>query len=166
MLTVFHNPRLLIYYVEDKRIRMVSFHMLLIVSFLLDIMASTNNTSLSPEMQAQLKHFFKIQFSLSKSKITKLAFLERGDASQRYSSFSVHHWIDYKRKVFKNIFLIVFLLKNWSFIVTHSIPGDHDLNKHENTVPEDASKQVIAFLAKWFFRKGFLKKNRQIVNDS
>lgn len=99
MLTVFHNPRLLIYYVEDKRIRIVSFHMLLIVSFLLDIMASTNNTSLSPEMQAQLKHFFKVQNN-------KTRFFRTGRCKPQFISSTSLNWLQEKglQKYFSHCF--------------------------------------------------------------
>lgn len=34
----------------------------------------------------------------------------------------------------------------------HPIPSDYDLNKLVYTLPEDASTQIIDFLAKWFLR--------------
>lgn len=39
----------------------------------------------------------------------------------------------------------------------NSTPGDNDLNKIEFILPEDASTQIIAFLANWFLKKRFIK---------
>lgn len=37
-------------------------------------------------------------------------------------------------------------------------PGDHDLSKHESSLPKDASTQVIPFDTDWFFRIRFCLK--------
>ena len=39
--------------------------------------------------------------------------------------------------------------------VAATYPGDYGLNKFESTLPEDASKQVTAFLAYWFLLRRF-----------
>lgn len=40
-------------------------------------------------------------------------------------------------------------------IVTRPTPWDHDLNRLESKLPEDASIQVKASLATWFLRRRF-----------
>ena len=62
------------------------------------------------------------------------------------------------RKSFK-IFFYIFLCKNLFPLPCDPIlpPGNHDLNKFETSLPDDASKQLVpAFLPKWFLRR-FLK---------
>uniref|UniRef100_K1RID9 Uncharacterized protein n=1 Tax=Magallana gigas TaxID=29159 RepID=K1RID9_MAGGI len=39
--------------------------------------------------------------------------------------------------------------------VASPYPRDHGLDKFESTLPEDASKQVTAFLAYWFLLRRF-----------
>lgn len=64
------------------------------------------------------------------------------------------------RMVVKNIFkdlLYIFLSKKspppplWSY----STPGDDNLNNLEYTLPEDASSDVTAFLARYLMRRTF-----------
>lgn len=54
-------------------------------------------------------------------------------------------------------------LKLWR----HPIPWNHGLNKLESTLPDDASTQVWAFLAKWVFKiKALLWEQSLVISIS
>lgn len=49
--------------------------------------------------------------------------------------------------------MFFFLGKSWSHIVVQPYPGDHELNKLDSILSDDASTQVPAFLTSLFLRR-------------
>lgn len=65
----------------------------------------------------------------------------------------------FEKKIFQVCYLYVFLCKNSSppQLWPNPFPGDYDLDNHESTLPEGASKPVKAFYVLLVLKKSILK---------